>query len=192
MRLYISLFIIISFNAFSQNIEKLEENNGFRSIKLGSDISNYPFAVDATTNSDKFTLYINNTRYSFSNPDLNYVLDIKDNKEFESLDNAKILGIYLGVFKGKIREVKIITEYKPYTLELLKLAFGEPNGFWNQWSSNNIWCNYITEPSEKTKKPNWAWIKFTDKLLDEQFEIEKNAKLKADKELKQKRAISEF
>ena len=191
MRLYILLFIIISVNSFSQNIEKLEENNGFRSIKLGSEITNYPFAVDASSNSEKFSLYINNKHYSFSN-DLNYVLDIKNNNEFESLDNAKILGMYLGVFKGKIREILIVTEFKPYTLELLKLAFGEPNGFWNQWSGKNIWCNYITEPTEEGKTPNWSWIKFTDKLLDEQFEIEKKAKLKADKELKQKKAISEF
>ena len=191
MRLCVLLFIIISVNSFSQNIEKLEENNGFRSIKLGSEITNYPFAVDASSNSEKFSLYINNKHYSFSN-DLNYVLDIKNNNEFESLDNAKILGIYLGVFKGKIREIFIVTEFKPYILELLKLAFGEPNGFGNQWSGKNIYCHYNTEYLDNSKKNNWSRIRFTDKLLDEQFEIEKKEKLKADKELKQKKAISEF
>ncbi len=36
------------------------------------------------------------------------------------------------------------------------------------------------------------FIAFIDKLLDEQFNIEKESKLKAAKELEQKRAISKF
>lgn len=191
MRRFILLSILISVNSFSQNIEKLEENNGFRSIKLGSEITNYAFAIDASSNYELFSLYINNNHYSFSH-DVNYVLDITNNNDFESIDNAKILGIFLGVFNGKIREIKVITEFHPYTLELLKLAFGEPNGFGNQWSGKNIYCHYNTEPVEKGKKPNWSWICFTDKLLDEQFKIEEEAKLKAKKELEQKRAISKF
>jgi DNA/RNA endonuclease G (NUC1) len=86
----------------------------------------------------------------------------------------------------------VVTEYKPYTLELLKLAFGEPNGFWNQWSGKNIYCHYIQDFNHIGKTPDWAKIVFTNKLLDEQFNIEKEAKFKADKELEQKRAISKF
>jgi hypothetical protein len=191
MRLNILLFIIISLNTFSQNLQKLEENNGFRGIKLGSEISNYSAAINAESNSNLFDLYINNNFYNFSN-NVNYVLDIRNDKNFESIDNAKILGIYLAVFKGKIREIKVITEYHPYTYELLKLAFGEPNGFGKQWSGDNIYCFYTTPPSDKGKRPDWAWIRFIDKLLDEQFNIEKQEKLKAEKELEQKRAISKF
>ena len=191
MKLNILLFLAISLNSFSQNIQKLEENNGFRGIKLGSQISNYPSAINAESRPDLFNLYINNTFYTFNN-DVNYVLDISNIKDFESLDNAKILGLYLGVFKGKIREIMVVTEYHPYTLELLELAFGKPNGFGKQWSGKNIYCHYNTEYTDKGKRPNWSWIRFTDKLLDEQFNIEKEAKLKANKELEQKRAISKF
>lgn len=191
MKLNILLFIAISLNSFSQNIQKLEENNGFRGIKLGSQISNYPSAINAESRPDLFNLYINNTLYTFNN-DVNYVLDISNIKDFESLDNAKILGLYLGVFKGKIREIMVVTEYHSYTLELLKLAFGEPNGFGSQWSGKNIYCQYNTEYTDKGKKPNWSWIIFTDKLLDEQFNIEEEAELKAAKELERKRAISKF
>ena len=136
-------------------------------------------------------MYINNNFYNFSN-NVNYVLDIRNDKNFESIDNAKILGIYLSVFKGKIREIKVITEYHPYTYELLKLAYGEPNGFGKQWSGENIYCFYTIPPVDNGKKPDWAWIRFIDKLLDEQFNIEKESKLKAAKELEQKSAISKF
>ena len=67
MRLNILLFIIISLNTFSQNLQKLEENNGFRGIKLGSEISNYSAAINAESNSNLFDLYINNNFYNFSN-----------------------------------------------------------------------------------------------------------------------------
>ena len=83
----------------------------------------------------------------------------------------------------------VLTKYHPYSLELLELAFGKPNGFGQQWSGKNIYCHYNTDP---TKRPLWAWIRFTDKLLDEQFNIEKRAKEKDAKELEQKRAFSKF
>jgi hypothetical protein len=191
MKLNILLFIAISLNSISQNIQKLEENNGFRGIKLGSEISNYPSAIKEESKPNLFSMWINNTYYTFGNG-FDYVLDISNDNNFDRLDNAKILGLYLGVFKGKIRAIKVVLEYHPYTLELLELAYGKPNGFWKQWSGKNIYCYYHAEPTLNDKRPNWSTIEFVDKLLDEQFTIEKEAKLKADKELEIKRAIKKF
>ena len=73
MKLNILLFIAISLNSFSQNIQKLEENNGFRGIKLGSEISNYPSAIKEESKPNLFSMWINNTYYTFGN-DLNYAL----------------------------------------------------------------------------------------------------------------------
>jgi hypothetical protein len=188
MKLNILLFLAISLNSFSQNIQKLEENNGFRGIKLGTEITNYPFAK-AESKQELFTIYINNIRRYFHG--FNYVVDINNNN-FDRLDNAKILGLYLSVFKGKIREIMVLTEYHPYTLDLLELAFGKPNGFGKQWSGKNIYCYYNTDPTDEGKRPNWAWIRFIDKILDEQFKIEEEEKLKAEKKSEQKRAISKF
>ncbi len=180
MRINILLFIAISLNSFSQNIQKLEEKNGFRGIKLGSDISNYPSASKEKS-----------FPYSYID-EVNYVLDIRNDSNFDRLENAKILAVYLTVFKEKIREILVVTEYKPYTLELLKLAFGEPNGFGNQWSGKNIYCYYHTSHAAEGKRPDWSWIRFSDKLLSEQFDIEKRAKEEEAKKLEQKRVFSKF
>lgn len=106
MKLNILLFIAISLNSFSQNIQKLEENNGFRGIKLGSEISNYPSAIKEESKPNLFSMWINNTYYTFGNG-FDYVLDISNDNNFDRLDNAKILGLYLGVFKGKSEQLRL-------------------------------------------------------------------------------------
>jgi hypothetical protein len=191
MRRSILLFIVISLNSFSQNITKLEENNGFRDIKLGSEISNYPFAIKAERGSELFEFYVNNSYYNFNwGKEYNYVVD-RSNKNYERLDNEKILGVYLSVFRGKIREIMVVCEYRPSTLALLKTVYGEPNGFWDQWSGKNIYCHYNT-PYSEDKKPNFSWIRFTDKLLENEFDEENSIKEKAEKEKEQRRVNSKF
>ncbi len=189
MRLNILLFISISLNSFSQNIAKLEENNGFREIKLGSEISNYPFAIKPDKGSNLFNVYVYRDHYNFEY-DYNYVID-RSNKNYEKLDNEKILGVYLSVFRGKIREICVVSEYSPSTFVTLKRVFGEPTSFGFQWSGKNIYCHYL-EPSYLYGKPVITTIKFTDKLLDIQFDEENYIREKAEKEKEQKRVNSKF
>lgn len=195
MKYFILILIIISLNSFSQNSQKLDENNGFREIKLGSEINNYEFAIERTsTNGELFNLYVGSNPYYFGT-EFNYYIDTK-HENYNKLGNAKILGIFLNEYKGKILQIKVIVEFRFETFDLMKLAYGDT---WNDkassynasWSSKNVFCS-LNALIEKNKKTDISIIDYVDRLLDEEFQIEKRAKEKAEFIIKQRKAASEF
>jgi hypothetical protein len=190
MRFYILFFVAVSLNSFSQNIQKLDEKNGFRDIKLGSEISSYPYVIKAENVNGAHSLYVKNTPFGFC-CEYNYVVNPSENN-YVRLDNEKILSIYLSVFRGKIRKILVVCEYRPTTLTLLKTVFGEPNGFGMQWSGENVYCYYHSVEDSFFKKPAISMITFIDKKLDILYEEEKYIKAKSDKKQEQERVNSKF
>ena len=198
MKYYILIFITISINYFSQNSQKLDENNGFRDIKLGSEISSYKYALKGTVQNDiLYRFYINNNSYSFRYPGAEYVIE-RPNKNFDKLGNAKILGIFLSVYNNKIYNIKIVIEFTFETYELMKFAFGYPEigttCYSALWAGKNVTCglNASTGLNSANNKPDISIINYTDNLISEQVKLEKSTKEKESKKLEQKKALSEF
>ena len=89
-------------------------------------------------------------------PEFNYYIDTK-HENYNKLGNAKILGIFLNEYKGKILQIKVIVEFRFETFDLMKLAYGDT---WNDkassynasWSSKNVFCslNALIEKNKKT------------------------------------------
>lgn len=126
MKRIIVVIIMFCFynSARAQSIEILDEKHGFRGLKLGSLISDYPGLVQKNSdNSDLFTLRYVGIPYTGYG---DYYLS-KPNDLYRSLQNTEILKIYVQSFEGKIEDIRLYLVLTPSLLEYFKLAFGEPN-----------------------------------------------------------------
>lgn len=115
----ICLLILLFFSkSFSQDIKKLENNNGFRSIKLGSEIRNYPnFIKKSEQNSKYFSPWF----------EYDYILNLKKENDFKKIGDAEILQILAKVYNNKIYQIQIVTEKDNEVIEMLETAYGKPN-----------------------------------------------------------------
>jgi hypothetical protein len=177
LQLFLFLFCIQSLSA--QNIERLKENNGFREIKLGSDVKDYPaFIKKDSTNSKYFGL----VGYEYE-----YIFEQGVKAGYDKVGDAEIYRILAKTFNGKIFKINVTLEKDYGTIKMLKLAFGEPN-FENmelgmlRWNTeNNIECEFMGH-IDLFKND---FVRFTDLNIKKLYEKDK-------KEKEKKRAISEF
>ncbi|WP_435255483.1 hypothetical protein [Tenacibaculum sp. A30] len=177
-RLLIVLFLIYyTQDSKAQNIERLRINNGFRTIKLGTDVHLYPEFIKKNSSNSKY--------FGFLLEDYHYIFNHKNNRKFDKIGNAKIFRILVKTYQNKIFKIDITLEKNRETSELLKLAFGKPtyniknNLTWK--TNNNIECLF----QEDLKTFDHAYITYTNQELEKLYNKEK-----ADK--KKKKAISEF
>jgi hypothetical protein len=196
MRYYFLLFFAISLNSFSQNLQKLEENNGFRDIKLGSEITNYTDAIYITDQNIELSELYKETGFDLKYRNHYYISS--KNTKYNYLGNAKILAILLKVFKGKIFGIEVVTEYSQDTFDLMKLAYGEPlmgktsDSPFSSWEVKNIYCFFYRNHINSTLQKRISIIKYTDMIIEEQYELVEKEKEKEKQKEKQKKAISEF
>jgi len=196
MRYYFYFFFAISLNSFSQNLQKLEENNGFRDIKLGSEITNYTDAIYITDQNIELSELYKKTGYDLKYRNHYYISS--KNTKYNYLGNAKISAILLKVFEGKIFEITVVTEYSQDTFDLMKLAYGEPlmgktsDSPFSIWEVKNIYCFFYRDQINSTLQKRISIIKYTDVIIKEQFELVEKEKEKEKQKEKQKKAISEF
>ncbi len=160
----------------SQSSQKLEEKNGFREIKLGNNITDYPNFIKKNSENDQyFGPWI----------DFEYILDLKSTR-YDKIGNATIHRIFAKTHENKIYAIKIILEKNYEVIELLKSLYGEPT--WDnlqadliEWKTNKIECTF----KGRYKGASNFHIDYV------QLELEKLA-LKKSKEVKLKKANSEF
>lgn len=158
------------FNLTAQNIDRLKENNGFRTIKLGSDIRNYSnFIKQTDSNSHLFSVWT----------DYDYILNPNDNKGFENLGSSQIYSIYLKVFSNKIYSIMINVEKNFEIIHGLKTTFGEPNMdainadlMWWQ-TANGIRCEVTGRYLLETN----MYIIYNDLSLESEKEIQNRKKI---------------
>ena len=133
-----SLFILLFFLSFGdvkgQDCTFLESKNGFREIKLGTSVENYPeFKRKDNSNVKLFKLSLN------SKADYVYV-GTNDDK----IKTAKILFIYLTTINDIITEIKVVTEKVLNVYSILASAYGEPTTKQGNkwiWRTNTIECS---------------------------------------------------
>lgn len=174
-------FVIFIFS-FPQNIEKLKSTNGFRDIKLGSNINEYPNFVRKNKQNEEF--------FGSWGSDYDYILDQKNEKNFKKLGDAKIYRVFVKVDNlNVIYKISLVLDKNFDLLTMLEDAYGKPNfvnfelGFKNWKTDNNIECE-LQGFSTKLEYEHY-FLNYTDKTLQSKaWEYER--------ENKRKKAISEF
>jgi len=179
LRITTTLFLFIAtFFCFPQDINKLKENNGFRKIKLGTNVLEYPSLVKQSSDNK-----------GYFNPwyDYNYAFDQYTFKGYEKIGDAKIHRIFVKTLDAKIYEIMLVVDKNEGIFELLKIAYGNPNtddietGALVWRTDNNIECS-VTERCEGSEK---LIIRYTDTVLSHMAAEREQAD-------KKKKIISQF
>ena len=143
MKKLLILLVFIPLMSFGQNITKLETLNGFRELKLGSDISNYNFVEKANSQNIYYNweykiggnVYYTSSTFSGSDsdyPDSELYVVKKGTSNYTQMPSGdKIEKIFIQTFEGKIYQIKIIVPHRPsshiYLLKSYRDVFGKPN-----------------------------------------------------------------
>ncbi|MBA4155393.1 hypothetical protein [Flavobacterium sp.] len=131
---FVLTFLLFSSTFFSQECSFLNSQNGFRNIKLGENIKNYPeFELKNDNNLELFKLSFN------SETDYVYV-----GNENDEISSTKILFIYLNVKDKKIERIHIVTQKVEGLYYILKNAYGETSTEYGKkwiWRTENIECS---------------------------------------------------
>lgn len=131
--------VILSHFTVAQDVSELDKRNGFKDIKLASNVSAYE--------------------------GLEYKKDIEDETfpnaklytakkgHYESIGNLKIYDLEVKVYNDSIFEIRVITEKDPNLYKGLKKAFGEPQfgyrtGYY-YWSSDRLRLSYGSYSNNK-------------------------------------------
>ena len=124
--------------SFGQNISKLEELNGFRELKLGSDIREYNFVEKANPQNTSYYY----TRFGFKSVDFQErTRDYRDTKLFVIKKGTpnyqfmpagdKIEKVFIDTFENKIFSIKIVVHHRGasdyFLLKSYRDVFGKPN-----------------------------------------------------------------
>lgn len=169
------------FSTFSQNLKKLEDNNGFRKIKLNSNIKDY---YDADGYYDFVKRDSTNQEY-FGNLNFDYIYA---NKDYDKIGNSKISSIYVNTYNDVIYEIRIYLEPNSEIVELTRMAYGKPT--WNLNLKSNFDMGWTTENHIICHLMYYEYQKITQ-LSYENTELAKKAGLELYKN-EQNKALKEF
>ncbi|MFD2909680.1 hypothetical protein ACFSX9_13160 [Flavobacterium ardleyense] len=127
-------FLFFSSDFFSQESDFLSFRNGFRNIKLGENIKNYPdFELKNDRNLELFKLSFNSGS--------NYVYVGQEN---DKISSTKILFIYLNINNDTIERIHIVTQKVSGLYYILKNAYGDTSTEIGKkwiWRTENIECS---------------------------------------------------
>lgn len=135
--------IIICFTSWinAQDYTFLESKNGFRNIKLGTSVNNYPeFKKKDESNSNLFK----------------FSMDFKTSHVYVGTDKdkiktAKILYIYLITENNIVSEIRVVTEKVLSVYSILENAYGIPTDKQSSkwiWRTDSIECSLEGDDSQ--------------------------------------------
>lgn len=182
MKNIITIISIIFFTfCHSQNIDKLKSDNGFRDIKLGKNVNNYP---DFIKKSSKNEEYFGAWGWNYD-----YILHQGSDSKFKKLGDSKIYRIFAKVNENIIYEISLALDKNYDIIEMLEYAYGKPTFENNElgikrWTTdNNIECEL--QGFSTALEFSHYYITYTNTSLQSKAWNEQ-------REQKKKRAISEF
>lgn len=167
----------ISAQLIKTNIEP-ELVNSIAQIKLGSNVSEYPF-IKAKTELNKkvFQPYIDGKKFMFNFEKTHYV-DLNE-YSYKTYGNQKILGIFLGTVDAKIYEIQVVLDYDNRFYQNLLLNFRKPDFYGKgeypdditNWDEPNF-SYYIlsVHMNKQTNQKYFYSIQITDIELQKRFE----------------------
>lgn len=187
--IFFSLSIL--FNA--QNSSLLLEKNGFRNIKLGDNVNNYPFIYKYDELSSAYNKIIDGKSYTF-NMNSSHVVNLEEAK-YDKLGNAKILGIYIGTIDDKIFQINVITNYNFSIYQNFINLFGDPLDYshgkhkdtYSLWRYKNIDLT-ISANNLMQDQATYYSIEFSNTDLEKKYLEE----MKINRERKKKLELNEF
>lgn len=136
MKTYIICILLLLFTclSFSQDYTFLESKNGFRNIKLGAPVADYPeFTVKSESNMELFKLSFNSK-----------TTHVYKGTEKDKIKTAQILFIYLVTENNLITEIRIVTQKVLSVYSTLRNAYGKPTSTWGKtltWRTDTIECS---------------------------------------------------
>lgn len=184
------MFLLTTTFMFSQNLEKLVENNGFRKIKLNTNVKDYVdekgyfnFLKKDSTTIDFFKRF---TKYDY----------IYASKDYEKIGNVKIKYIFVKTLNDIIYDIFIVTEPNLEIFELIQLAYGKPTSTYKEDSAQGASMTWNTEKLNCTlsgfKGHYYFQLRYyANELKAKAWKLEKKQLEKEQKE-KTKKAIKEF
>ena len=198
MEKIISIFLVLFLNicGHAQTIDLLDEKNGFRGLKLGSLVSDYPELV--RKNSENYDLFHVNYRGIPYTGYGDYYLS-KPCDLYRNLDKTEIMKIFVQSYEDKVEEIRLYLILTPSLLEYFELAFGKPNftdckcinnpnamQIYN-WVGENVSLSINSVPQN-----NLAIVTFRDRNLSFKRTFDEENMRVQEKEKKLKDAKSDF
>jgi hypothetical protein len=109
-QVFIPVFLMISFSAWSQDVSELEERFGFKDIRLEAEISDYPqFELSGKKHDTEGVSIYEATRDSYT-----------------SIGDIKIFDVTVLAYRGRIFEITVVTKKDSKLYKGLEKAFGKP------------------------------------------------------------------
>jgi hypothetical protein len=175
--LFLMIFVffnLIGINIYSQDIVTLKENNGFRNIKLGSNIEDYSdLIIKDSTNIKFFGVW----------DEYDYILH-PDSEMHNSIENTKIHRVLIKTYNSYIYEIFITLEYNFEVVELLKSLYGKPNYtdgsnvIWDYaWTIDNILCRLFDDNHIQNDGKPFRLYYIDKNLRSKVWELERKVKL---------------
>lgn len=178
-RLLLMLITITYYSFNCQSIDVLASKNGFRDIKLQSDIKEYNYALEIKGEVAKILEESNIWFWE----DYDYVFD-NEGMGYTKISDAEIWYIFVNTYKDSISEIKIQLDFTSDFLDLIESAYGQPQ--WNNSQNGSIdlaW--HIDDISCRLMCSNSCVLTYTNKSLKER-RFDYNSKQKS------KKALNEF
>lgn len=135
------LILLFTWFSYGQEFTFLESKYGFRNIKLGTSVAQYPeFILKNETNKTLFKWSMDSkTSYVYVGT------------ESDKIKTAKILFIYLVTENNRIIEIEVVTEKVLNVYYILKSAYGNPSSEAGSkwiWRTDSIECSIEGDGSE--------------------------------------------
>jgi len=160
---FLSVFFFSFQFSIGQDMNFLIQQNGFRDIKLGSNINSYNDFIKKDKSTEKYFSSLVGSRYEYM-----YI-----GKKYEKIDDTQIVSIYINTVNDLIYEIEIITE-KDYKLwQFIENAYGKPTVDtvdMKGWYPGKIRCR-ITGNSDNF---SYYFLKYEDVELEDLAFIKKS------------------
>lgn len=146
MKLFLALMVVSCSIAFGQNAE-LDRRNGFKDIKLNSQVSTYEGLEFKRAMEDRIF------------PEVDLYLAKKG--YYETIGGKKVHSLTVKAYKGDVFEIKVIVSKDPDLYKGLKKNFGNPKFDLRKdeyyWSTEKLRLSYASLSKNKIVMTYWSF-----------------------------------
>lgn len=138
-QILLGIFLCSTTFMFSQDLNELIENNGFRKIKLNTNVNDY---VDDKGYYDFLKRDSTTVKYFERFTEYDYIYA---SKGYEKIGNVKIKYIFVKTLNDIIYDIFIVTEPNLEIFDLIQLAYGKPTSSYGSESSQGASMTWKTD-----------------------------------------------
>lgn len=165
-KLYFAIFmvcLVASQALFAQSAEELDNRNGFKDIKMVSDVTQYEgLRYDRDIEDEKFQ---------------NFSVYTAKKEHYESIGTVKVHELEVLAFKGEVYKIKVVTDKNTKLYGGLKKAFGEPN--YSPRSDNYYWATDNLVLIFKSHSKNKLQLTYQSYIVEQKLKQEKKDEIQS-------------